>query len=194
MIFDQSIPLCPVCGNESATDEHHLYRRGSHPDKIDERRNKIKIGRRCHERTEREPEFYEGLQKIFYQWQPGNVDIFMRAGATLDALLNGQDIEYLTPAMTDNYLQLAGAKYGYLNKEMGDLEKLWFEFCSERSKELRDQGEKATGVRLEMEWGNTTNGKKMIDNKHAIKSLENLQSNLRKRLDRFNHERYTRSS
>lgn len=190
---NQTTPLCPICGNQTATDGHHLLRRGSHPDQVDDPRNIVKICRTCHLRTEAEPEFYEALQQIFYYWKGGNVDIFLRAQASIEALANGKEIEYLTPAMTDHYLTMAGAKYGHISEQMAELEKNWYMFCSERQKELTELGEKAPTTRLEAEWYITTNGRLMIDYKYKLKALEKLQSNLRARLDRFRTERFTKS-
>lgn len=190
---NQTIPLCEVCGNRTGTDGHHLLRRGSHPDQVDDPKNIVRLCRDCHLRTESDPAFYEDLQQIFYYWRQGNVDLFLRAEATIEALANGQDIEYLTPAMTDNYLVMAGAKYGHLSEQMANLEKLWYQFFAKRTQELLEASEKPTATRLEAEWYITTNGRSMIDYKYKLKALEKLQSNLRARLDRFRTERFTKA-
>ena len=182
--------LCSYCGNQIATDQHHLLKRSTNPDKINEEKNLIGLCRTCHIRTEEDMAFAEALRQIFYYWRLGNVDIFMRAEATIEAITTGQEIEYLTPAMTDNYLTMATAKYGHLSEQMANLEKLWYAFCADRSKELHDKGEKPNGAALEREWGNTTNGNLMTDYKYKLKALEKLQSTLKARLERFRTERF----
>lgn len=185
---DQTRPLCAYCGHNTATDQHHLMKRSTHPELINDPKNLVGLCGICHHRTKTDAAFLKALQEIFYFWKKNNLDIYTRAQASIDALLDGREVEFLTPAMTDHYLQLAGAKYSYLSEQLAAVEKLEAVFYHERIKNAEELGQKMPLGRLKMEWRVTENGQNMIDWKAKLKSLEKMQSNLRSRLQRFRTE------
>ena len=171
--------LCRYCGNRIGSEGHHLFKRSTSPELADDPKNLVKLCFKCHARTEDDHDFLVALQEIFFNWNPANLDIFLRAQASIDDLLNGKCIEYLTPQMTDNYLTLAGASYAYYSEQLATLEKL---------EALFFVSQEGTNSKIQMLWNATTDGQKMIDYKRKLKSLEKTMSNLRTRLNRFKYE------
>ena len=181
---NQTIPKCAYCGNQDGGEEHHLLKRSTSPELIDDPKNKVRLCWKCHRRTQEDPEFHRALQQIFFYWRPINAEMFLRAEASLEALLEGKEIEFATPAMVDHYLRLAGASYAHYSEMMSWCEKGEAEFFVAMKSEGRSNGE------IKMEWGCTEKGKEMIDFKRKLKSLEKLQSNMRASLKRFETERF----
>jgi hypothetical protein len=180
----QDQPLCHYCGNQIATGQHHLLPRGSNPDKIEEQKNLVPLCFNCHRQAHDDQSFLKALQEIFYYWRPANLDIFMRAQGSISALLNGQEIEYLTPAMTSHYLNLAGAGYSQYSERLAECEKEYAPFFMARKAEDKSNKE------IEMEWKCTDRGQEQITAKLKVKALEKLQSNLRANLRRLEVERF----
>lgn len=178
---NQTTEMCAYCGNKVGTDGHHLLRRGSNPELINDPKNIVNLCRSCHLKTEADDSFLKALQEIFYFWRPANLDIFLRAQASVDALLDGKEIEFLTPAMADHYLQLAGAAYSHYSERLGEGEKEYAPFFMARSEEK-------TNKAIEMEWKCTETGREMITAKIKTKSLEKLMANLRARMKRLETE------
>lgn len=184
-MINQSLPKCAYCGNQVAAGQHHLLPRGSNPDKIDEKENLVGLCFNCHRRAHNDQSFLKALQEIFYLWRPAHLDLFMRAQASISALSDGKDIEYFTPAMADNYLQLAGAGYSHYSERMGELENLFAEFFS------KHKDDEISNRELELNWRCTPEGKEMNVIKHKLKALEKIQSNLRARLKRLETEYFS---
>jgi len=62
--------VCEWCGCPESVcpiHEHHLFRRGSHPDLIDDERNKKNLCADCHLKTEQDNEFYLRVQKTLWK-------------------------------------------------------------------------------------------------------------------------------
>ena len=178
----QDLGLCAYCGNREATDEHHLLKRSTSPELKQELKNLVKLCRVCHTRTETDMDFAEGLRLMFYYWNKANLDLFLRAQASVEALLQGKEVEYLTPAMADHYLQLANAAYSFYSERLAECEQEYAPYFVARPEK--------TNKSIEMEWGCTERGREMIVAKRKTKSLEKLMSNLRARLNRFRTEYY----
>lgn len=176
--------LCKYCGNKVGTDLHHLIKRSIAPELIDDLKNKVLLCRECHNRTETDIAFYEALQQIFFYWKPYNVDLFVRAQATVDAINMGLDVEFITPQLTDAYLQEVSAYYSYVSEQLATLEQREALFLE---KGLEENKKKAL---LEVKWSASEDGQNMIVLKRKEKTLEKTMSNLRQRLNRFNTERF----
>ena len=172
---------CAWCGQQSS-DTHHLFKRSTSPELIDDPKNQVRLCRNCHIRTESDTEFAKNLREALL-WKPANLDIFLRAQASLEAILNGQNTDYLTPQLADNYLQLSGAAYNFYSEQLAGLERLEAPFYLETKK---DKTEKE----VKMLWNTTESGQKMITYKAKLKALEKTMSNLRSRLSRFRTELY----
>lgn len=180
--------MCSYCGNQPGTEQHHLLKRSTHPELKDDPKNLVRLCHVCHRRTEEDAGFLKALQEIYYFWKSMNLDLYLRAEASIEALSYGKEIEYLTPAMADHYLQLACAKYNYLSERLAETEKLEPTFYLKRLNIAEETGEKLPMTRLKMEWRATENGQNAIEWKAKLKALEKMMSNLRARLHRFRTE------
>ena len=179
----QDTPLCKYCGNKFGTDNHHLRKRGTNPELKDEAKNLVLLCRDCHRRTEEDISFLHALQDIFYYWRPANLDMFTRAQASVSALLDGKEIEYLTPAMCAHYLTIAGAAYAQYSERLAECEKEFAPFFMARNEEK-------TNKAIEMEWKCTDRGREMIEARRKVKSLEKIQANMRATLRRLEVEHF----
>jgi hypothetical protein len=174
---------CIYCGSDSF-ELHHLYKRGTNPELKDEKENLVPLCNSCHRRTEEDMDFLRGLQEVFYKWKPCNLDLFIRAEHNLEMLEKGQvSVENLSPALSDNYLQLAGALYCQMSDEIALLE------CKYPKWLIANAKDKPIN-RLEIEWNATDDGQRIIYLRRKLKSLEKMQSNLRARLSRQEREWY----
>ncbi len=180
---NQSYLPCVWCGQQSS-DVHHLFKRSTNPELIDDPKNQVRLCRNCHSRTETDMEFAQNLREALL-WKPATLDIFLRAQASLEAVLKGQNTDYLTPHLADHYLQLSGAAYNFYSEQLAELERLEAPFYLETK---QDKTEKE----VKMLWNSTESGQKMITYKAKLKALEKTMSNLRARLQRFKNELYTK--
>lgn len=57
---------CSWCGNEPATDEHHLFRRSTNPQLKEDANNIIRLGPNCHKYATENREFEVLLQEYFF--------------------------------------------------------------------------------------------------------------------------------
>jgi hypothetical protein len=192
METNQTTELCKFCGNQLGTAKHHLLKRSTNPELIDDPKNLVKLCFSCHNRTEIDHDFLEALQLIFYYWKPINLDLFLRAQASIDALLSGKSIEYFTPEMTDHNLQLASASYAFYSEQLANIEKLEAPYYLGFKKTVivDDKETIISDKTIKMMWNATENGQKMIEYKSKIKVLEKIQSNLRSRIHRLKVERF----
>lgn len=189
--FNQEFKPCRYCGREGS-DNHHMLKRSTNPELKDDPKNLVFLCRACHNHTENDQEFLKALQDIFYNWKPAQLELYLRAEASIEALSRGELTEYLTPGMADHYLQLAGAKYNYYSEQLASLEKLYPAFYMERKNESEKVGKVLSNQYIEMEWRSTSNGQLMIEYGRKLKALEKTMSNLRSRLERFKTERFTK--
>jgi hypothetical protein len=187
--MNQEFKPCRYCGRQGS-DMHHLLKRSTNPELIDDPKNLVLLCRPCHVKTENDSSFLKALQDIFYHWKPANLDLYLRAQASIDVLLEGREVEYLTPGMTDSYLTLAGASYNYYSEQLAELEKLRPAFYIARKKEAESDEKSLSDKYIEMEWQTTSNGQKMIDYNRKLKALEKTQSNLKAKLRRMEIERF----
>lgn len=182
-MFIQVTTPCVYCG-QAGTEQHHLLKRSVRPDLVDDPKNKVWLCNPCHARTETDNSFLVALQQIFWEWKPANVDLFTRAQATIEAIESGSLTDYTTPAMVDQYLQLATAKYAYVSEQLGQLEIAQAEYFTVNS------DEELTNKELEMAWKITETGKRQVELSRKIKTLEKLMSTFKAKLRRLEMERW----
>lgn len=183
-MINQTQNPCKLCGNVG-TEQHHMYPRGSSPELIDDPKNLLILCHSCHDKATNNQDVLKSLQEIFYNWRPANLDLFLRAQATIESIEAGQGWEFFTPAMVDSTLKLATAQYAYLNDKMSLLEQQEARFYGGLLGE-----EKMSKNRMEMEWRVTPEGQEMIALDRKIKVLEKIGSAMKASLRRLEIERF----
>jgi len=181
-MFSQIKNQCAVCGRDGQH-QHHLFPRSTHKNLIDEPRNLIWLCSDCHTKAHSQSTFLIALQEIFYNWKPKNLELYLRAEATIESLLSGQDIEFFTPAMISAYLNLATAQYSRLSEQMTKLEKNRPLFFLNNHKD--EDGKKVPVNQVEYMYQATFDGQKMIEFSRKLKSLEKLMSSLKNNIQRY---------
>lgn len=71
---DRRCGWCGVYENIRAVVVHHIYKRGTRPDLIDDQQNHLDLCSECHDRTERDMAFLATLQQVFYPNPPPYAD------------------------------------------------------------------------------------------------------------------------
>jgi len=181
--MSQEFLPCGYCGKQG-TEIHHLLKRSQRPDLIDDPKNQVWLCHECHARTESDNSFLVALQDIFYNWREKNLDLFLRAQATIESMEKGNPIDFTTPAMCDATLQLATAKYAYVSEQLGILEIAQAHYFT------MNQDEDKTNKELEMLWKTTADGSKQVELGKKLKTLEKLMSTFKAKLRRFETERW----
>lgn len=73
MDFIGKRPLyCRWCGNKEASERHHLFKRGSHPELIKDVKNLIWLCNECHQKTELDRKFLVLLQEYVKSYNNSN--------------------------------------------------------------------------------------------------------------------------
>ena len=183
--MDQDIKSCFWCGMPAVV-EHHVFKRSTAPERIDDPTNKVPLCAVCHNLTETDDRFYHALQKIV-NFRPKNFEMFMMAFATLESLFTGKPIEYVTPGMCDHYLTLAQGGYAFYSERMGFLEQIEAKYF------IENKNDEMSNKELEMAFKVTEEGQEKISVSRRLKTLEKTMSALRSKMARFREERFNQN-
>lgn len=96
----------------------------------------------------------------------------------------GKEVDYLTPALTDNYRKMLAGWYSNYSQELAEIDKrrafVWLEI----RKTVKSTKE------ADILYDQTEDGQRRIELKYKLKALEKNISALRDRLQRFQNESY----
>ena len=97
------------CGNEPATDAHHLFPRSKSPQLINDKNNLVKLGRKCHSYATNNQEVLTLFQWYFFlRPQPEQL--------TIEYIANQlKDKEILSPRDVTRYKSYLSGEYYFLN-------------------------------------------------------------------------------
>lgn len=167
---------CAWCGNEPATDEHHLFRRSTSPEMVEEKENLVKLGRRCHDFATRFPDVEKLFQEYFFLKQD---KVALTVEFIADRMKNQ---EILSPRDIDRYRRFLAAQYFFFSEEYRRLEAEepfhW--------NKLREGVKSDT--RADKMYGMTDVGIKHHNLKLRLKEIEKMMSSLKGAIEQFKNE------
>jgi hypothetical protein len=166
---------CAWCGYNEATDAHHLFRRSTSPELIDDPANKIKLCWRCHKYATDSKEFEQLLQTHFFlkperELTMELVESEMKAGTSI------------SPRDLARYRNFLAAHFASLSDEIGEIEKcyplIWTEI----------RAQVTSDTQAERLYDGTPQGIRRTTLKIQLKKLEKMMSSLKTTLDVMNAE------
>jgi len=126
--------LCMWCGRESATEEHHLFRRSISPQLKDDPNNKVKLGRICHRYATENKEIEELFQKYFFL-RPEAEELsveYIAEEMKKRPVLSPRDIMRFRNFLAATY-SFKSAKYNELNNQKPFLVEKYWQDCEGKS-------------------------------------------------------------
>jgi hypothetical protein len=169
---------CRWCGREGS-DEHHLFRRSSSPQLIDDENNKVTLCRQCHDYATKNKDFEVLLQTLFF--------LKPEPKLTLDSIAQVMmDQNIIPPRDITRFRQWLAADYAFTNEELIALEMqepaAWEEL---RSMEGVKSDTRATKLLAMSELG-----LKINSCRKRLRTLEKMMSALKGLIERLNNEAY----
>jgi hypothetical protein len=169
---------CQWCGREGS-DGHHLFRRSSAPNLIDDKNNIITLCRQCHDYATKNKDFENILQRVFFL-QP---DPELSVGGISKVMM---DQSIIAPRDIARFRSWLAAEYAFVNDELIGLEMMEpKEWEAIRSREEVKSDTRATKILAMSELGLAMNRRKKY-----LRSLEKLMSALKGLIERLNNEAY----
>jgi hypothetical protein len=132
---------CAWCGREPITGEHHLFRRSTSPEMIDDPNNKIELGANCHKYATEHKEVEQLFQEYFFL-RPEKENL-----STEYIAARMKSGEILSPRDVSRYRNYLAGEFSFLTEQFIELDHKK-PFAVENYKKLEGVNSEARAERL----------------------------------------------